>query len=83
VSLLMTYRIYLVNPDGRLQLGAGFDAPDDAEAIDRAPGLYDKGHVAELWQGGRLVGRFLAQGLFVADGESPSPSPSPGRGGGG
>jgi hypothetical protein len=66
----MTYRIYLVAADGRLQLGAGFDAAGDAEAIAQAPMLYDRGHVAELWQGGRLVGRFLAQGLFVADGET-------------
>jgi hypothetical protein len=58
------YRIYIVDPDGRLQLGQAFEATDDKAAAERALGAASKGHVAELWEGGRIVGRVSEHGVF-------------------
>jgi len=59
------YRIYIVGSDGRLQLGQAFEASDDVAAAARAEGHAAKGQTAELWEGGRLVGRVSKQGVFT------------------
>jgi len=61
---LKSYRIYLVGRDGRLQLGAAFEAADDKAAEVRALALAQKGQAAELWAGGRLVGKVSKEGEF-------------------
>jgi hypothetical protein len=61
---LGSYRIYRVGPAGRLVLGEAFQAEDDAAAIERARKLHDATGAAELWEGGRLVGRFSKLGGF-------------------
>ena len=66
---MTAYRIYLVGASGRLQLGEAFQAPGDAEAIEAARALAPAGQVAELWAGGRLVGRFSRTGDFAPGGE--------------
>jgi hypothetical protein len=58
------YRIYIVGSDGRLQLGQAFEAPDDRTAGALAELAAVRGHLAELWEGGRLVGRVSTQGDF-------------------
>lgn len=60
-----SYRIYRVGAAGRLALGQTFHALSDAEAVQRAEGLHQSGTAAELWEGGRLVGRFSKQGMFT------------------
>jgi len=62
------YRIYIVGAGGRLQLGQAFEAADDRAAIPRAEALAAKGQVAELWEGGRMVGRVGKDGAFRAGG---------------
>jgi hypothetical protein len=62
---LKAYRIYIVDPDGRLQLGQAFEAPDDIAAGERAVMIAVRGHTAELWEGGRMVGEVSGQGVFV------------------
>ena len=61
-----SYRIYLVGADGRLQLGAAFEAADDDAAAARAVELAQPGQAAELWAGGRMVGRVSRQGVLSA-----------------
>jgi hypothetical protein len=61
-----SYRIYIVDPDGRLQLGLAFDAVDDHAAGQQAQGVARRGRAAELWEGGRLVGRVSTDGLYTA-----------------
>ena len=61
---MKAYRIYMIDPDGRLQLGQAFEAPDDQAAAERAIGAATKGRIAELWEGGRVVGRVTETGLF-------------------
>ena len=61
---MQSYRIYLVSTDGRLQLGATFEARDDAEAEARLGTRAPAGQAAELWQGGRLVGERSKAGAF-------------------
>ncbi len=61
---MKSYRIYLVGRDGRLQLGAAFEAADDAQAAARAVELAEKGQAAELWAGGRMVGKVSKDGEF-------------------
>lgn len=46
-------------------LGETFHGSTDAEAVQRAQGLHQAGTAAELWDGGRLVGRFSKQGAFT------------------
>ena len=65
---MKAYRIYIVSPDGRLQLGQAFEAADDRAAIPRAEALAAKGQIAELWEGGRMVGRVDKDGTFSAGG---------------
>jgi hypothetical protein len=69
---LTAYRIYLVGAAGRLRLGDVLQADDDAAAIAAARAALPAGQAAELWQGGRIVGRFSRSGAFA-----------PGRDGGG
>ena len=59
-----SYRIYHVGPDGRLRLGDQFHAPHDEAAVVSAGGLVLKGQPAELWEGGRMIGRFSGRGDF-------------------
>ena len=61
---MKSYRIYIVGADGRLQLGQAFEAVDDVEAAARAVDLAERRLAAELWEGGRLVGRVLKSGGF-------------------
>jgi hypothetical protein len=58
------YRLYRVGAGERLQLAAVFHAADDAQAARLAGGRLDVGQAAELWEGGRLVGRFSKIGSF-------------------
>jgi hypothetical protein len=59
------YRIYIVGSDGRLQLGHAFEATDDVIAGTRAETHAARGQVAELWEGGRMVGRVSTDGVFT------------------
>jgi hypothetical protein len=63
---LKSYRIYIVDGDGRLQLGQAFEAADDTVAAARALELAQMGQSAELWEGGRIVGRVSKIGGFAA-----------------
>ncbi len=65
---MKSYRIYIVDPDGRLQLGLAFDAADDKAAGAQAASVAQKGRMAELWEGGRLVGWVSKDGVFTAGG---------------
>lgn len=62
---MKSYRIYIVDPDGRLQLGLAFEAVDDQAAGRQAEGVASKGRSAELWEGGRMVGRVSKDGVFT------------------
>jgi hypothetical protein len=59
------YRIYIVSPDGRLRLGEAFEAADDQLAGARAEALVSGGDIAELWEGGRMVGQVAEGGQFT------------------
>ena len=61
---MKAYRTYIVGSDGRLQLGQAFEAPDDETAGALAELAAVSGHIAELWEGGRLVGQVSTQGVF-------------------
>jgi hypothetical protein len=61
-----SYRIYRVGPGGRLQLGEAFTARSDEAAVELARSFQQTGGEAELWAGGRLLGRFSKQGDFMA-----------------
>jgi hypothetical protein len=61
---LKAYRIYLVGPDGRVQLGHAFEALHDDAARERALAHAGDGQVAELWEGGRMIGRFGEDDVF-------------------
>ncbi|HEX2559969.1 hypothetical protein [Phenylobacterium sp.] len=50
-----TYRVYLIDARGRVQMGDTFEQPDDATAQVRFEAIDRQGLNAELWQGGRLV----------------------------
>jgi hypothetical protein len=58
------YRTYIVSSDGRVQLGQAFEAPDDRTAGALAQLGAVRGELAELWEGGRLVGQVSPQGVF-------------------
>jgi hypothetical protein len=58
------YRTYIVDADGRVQLGRAFEAPDDKTAGALAELAAIRGALAELWEGGRLVGEVSSQGVF-------------------
>jgi hypothetical protein len=59
------YRLYIVNPEGRI-LGPAqvVECADDREAIRRAQPLL-KGHDIEVWQAARVVRR------LTSDAQSP------------
>jgi hypothetical protein len=59
-----SYRIYIVDPDGRLQLGLAFEAVDDRAASAEAESAARRGRAAELWEGGRMVGQVSKDGVF-------------------
>lgn len=63
---MKSYRIYIVDPDGRLQLGQAFEAVDDTAARVVAESLAKRGRAAELWEGGRIVGHVSTDGAFRA-----------------
>lgn len=63
-----TYRVYHVGSDGRLTVGETFSASADAEAVTRARPQLVHARAAELWQGGRLVGRFSKAHEFTPGG---------------
>ena len=64
------YRVYPIGPDGRYLLPVELDCTDDAEAAAML-GRLGQGfpHGCDLWQLGRLVGRFRAgpDGGFVME----------------
>ena len=51
------YQVYIIDAKGRVRLGEGFDAADDAEALARLETLERSDAAVELWQGGRLLRR--------------------------
>jgi hypothetical protein len=59
-SALASYRIYHVGTGGSLRVGETFVAKDDDEAVARARAALSPGAPAELWEGGRIVGRFTS-----------------------
>jgi hypothetical protein len=63
---LPSYRIYHVGGGGRLNVGETFTAQGDAEAVQRARGQLIRAQAAELWEAGRLVGRFSKTHEFTA-----------------
>lgn len=65
---LPTYRVYHVGPHGRLAVGETFAASADAEAVARARPQLIHDRAAELWQGGRFVGRFSKAHAFTTGG---------------
>jgi hypothetical protein len=46
-------------------LGESFQAADDAQAVEKARLLRLSGEATELWQAGRIVGRFTKTGSFT------------------
>jgi hypothetical protein len=62
---LRAYRLYHVVESGRLRLGEAFQAPADAAAIEKARLLRLAGLAAELWEDGRIVGRFSKSGGYA------------------
>ncbi len=54
---MITYRVYLIDPKGRMQLGDSFHGASDREAVSRFQQIDRQGQIAELWQGGRLIGK--------------------------
>ncbi len=59
------YRLYIVGANDRLQLAQALDCRHDAEAVAEAAKLLPAGQSAELWDAGRLVGRFSKLGAFA------------------
>ena len=62
---LLAYRLYHVGDGGRLRLGEAFQAPDDGVAVETGRHLRPTGEAAELWQAGRIVGRFSKSGGYA------------------
>jgi hypothetical protein len=65
LGAVLAYRLYHVVDGGRLRLGDAFQAPDDPLAIEKARLLRLVGGAAELWQEGRIVGRFSKSGGYA------------------
>ncbi|MBL8554658.1 MAG: hypothetical protein JNL41_10305 [Phenylobacterium sp.] len=63
-----TYRIYHVASGGRLRLGETFQASSDGEAVMKARLLLVRGQSGELWEAGRIVGRFSDTHTFSPGG---------------
>ncbi len=61
---MAAYTIYLLDPSGRVRLGENLARPDDAAAIAYFRDFERHSEAAELWQSGRLVARFDAEGGF-------------------
>lgn len=57
--------MYHVDGGGRLRLGETFPAESDCEAVARARLLLRAGAGAELWDGGRMAGRFTTDHEFL------------------
>ena len=47
-------------------MGATFTAEDDKDAVDKAQRQLTTGQGAELWEWGRLVGRFATDHAFTS-----------------
>lgn len=62
---LATYRMYHVDGGGRLRLGGTFSAQTDTDAVARARPMLREGQGAELWDGGRMAGRFTTDHDFL------------------
>ncbi len=62
---VLQYRLYHVAEGGRLRLGDALQALDDGQAIEKARLLRLSGSGAELWQEGRIVGRFSKSGGYA------------------
>jgi hypothetical protein len=59
----MNFRIYFVDARGRISLGEAFTCADEAQALERLNGVErPAAQAAELWRGGRLVGRIPHDG---------------------
>lgn len=56
--------MYHVDVDGRLRLGDTFAAISDDEAVAIARPRLRASHGAELWDGGRMAGRFSRDHQF-------------------
>lgn len=65
VGVLRTYRMYHVDADGRLRLGETFAAASDDEAVALARPRLRARQGAELWDGGRMAGRFSRDHHFL------------------
>lgn len=57
--------MYHVDGGGRLRLGDTFPAASDAEAVAKARAMLRPGQGAELWDGGRMAGRFTRTHEFL------------------
>lgn len=57
--------MYHVGDGGRLRLGENFQASDDVAAAEKARLLRLAGEAAELWEGGRIVGKFSKSGVYT------------------
>ena len=62
---LATYRMYHVDVGGRLRLGDTFPAETDEEAVARVRPQLRPGQGGELWEGGRMAGRFTRDHEFL------------------
>ncbi|RAK58755.1 hypothetical protein DJ021_02525 [Phenylobacterium hankyongense] len=62
---MASYRIYYVGAGGRLRLDRDMDCAGDREAVEKLLDRRADGRAGELWNGGRLVGRFSKLGLFT------------------
>lgn len=60
------YRIYVLDPMGRIRLGYDFQGRDDLSALDESKKYSRKGGI-EIWQHSRLVAR-IGQGAEAATG---------------
>jgi hypothetical protein len=62
------YRFYIVGEKDRLRPAEALDCADDVEAVQAASRHLVLGNAAELWDAGRLVGRFSKLGVFTPGG---------------
>jgi hypothetical protein len=52
-----SYRLYHVSPQGEIARATACEFPNDRDALIYAAVLAEAGHVIELWQTDRIVGR--------------------------
>lgn len=69
---MATYRLYFMDPGGRIDRAADLEAEDDEAAIRLAAG-HDAFAAIELWCGDRKICRLGPRAIPVA----PIPSPNP------